>query len=74
MKNIKELKGINVKNQSEMIVGEIMKKEIVKFDCKFQVDGIVYHLDYRDGEWRGTPGTDGKKLADIIIKFLKDNK
>jgi hypothetical protein len=52
-----------------------MNKKIIRFEVKFETENKnIYQLEYRDGEWRGTPGTNGSELSEVIIKFLEENK
>jgi len=62
-----------------------MKKDLTSLGKSFTNDRVLkmeltiedknnkFKIVYDNGEWKGTPGTDGKETARLAIWFLNDH-
>jgi len=50
-----------------------MKKNVLKFELLIQDKENEFRIVYDNGEWKGTPGTNGKETAKLAIEFLKSH-
>lgn len=48
-----------------------MKNNILKFELKIEDEKNKFRIVYENGEWKGTPGTNGKETAKEAILFLQ---